>query len=187
MNIKVCRELVTNCDQLESSDKIGHLKTKKMTLIDPQTYYKNLPKKTVSAAALLFNTKKQLLVLRTSYRKYWTLPGGVVERDESIMTALLREVEEEVGLKIKNPKLAALDYCAPKIIKGIQNTESIQVLFDGGIVKELLVKIDGEEIIEYQFCDMEYALKILGLPLRRLVDSYLESKKPLYLENGISR
>lgn len=155
-----------------------------MNLIDPKTYYKNLPKKTVSNAVLLFNTKKELLILKTSYRKHWTLPGGVVEYDESIMTALLREVKEETNLKISQPKLAALDYCAPKIIKGTQNSESVQVLFDGGVVDETKIKIDGKEIIDYQFCEIEKALKLLGLPLRRMVLSYLENKKPLYLENG---
>ena len=155
-----------------------------MTLIDPQTYYKNLPKKTVSTAVLLFNTKKELLVLKTSYRKYWTLPGGVVEKDESIMTALLREVKEETGLEISQPELAALDYCSPKIIKGTKNSESVQVLFDGGEVDESSIKIDGQEIIQYEFCEIEKALKMLGLPLRRMVGSYLENKKPLYLENG---
>lgn len=155
-----------------------------MNIIDPKTYYKNLPKKTVATAVLLFNTKKQLLVLKTHYRKYWTLPGGVVEKDESIMTALIREVKEETNLEIKNPKLAALDYCAPKIIKGIQNSESVQVLFDGGVTHQV-VKIDGKEIIDFEFCDTEKALKILGLPLRRMVGSYLENKKTVYLENGI--
>ncbi len=155
-----------------------------MNLIDPKTYYKNLPKKTVSTAVLLFNIKKELLVLKTSYHKYWTLPGGVVEQDESIMSALLREVKEETNLDINIPKLAALDYCAPKIVRGTKNSESIQVLFDGKVIDGTLVKIDGEEIIDYQFCETEEALKLLGLPLRRMVASYLESKKPLYLENG---
>jgi 8-oxo-dGTP diphosphatase len=155
-----------------------------MNIVDPKTYYKNLPKKTVATAVLLFNTKKQLLVLKTHYRKYWTLPGGVVEKDESIMTALIREVKEETNLEIKNPKLAALDYCAPKIVKGIQNSESVQVLFDGGIICDE-VKIDGKEIIDFEFCDTSKALKILGLPLRRMVGSYLEAKKTVYLENGI--
>ena len=158
-----------------------------MNHIDPKTYYKNLPKKTVATAVLLFNKKKELLVLKTHYRKYWTLPGGVVEKDESIMTALLREVKEEIGLEIKTPELAALDYCAPKIVKGTQNSESVQVLFDGGTLDESLIKIDGEEIIAYEFCSIENALKILGLPLRRMVGSYLENKKTVYLENGILR
>lgn len=157
-----------------------------MNLIDSKTYYKNLPKKTVATAVLLFNNQKQLLILKTSYRKHWTLPGGVVEKDESIMTALLREVKEEINFELTNPKLAALDYCAPKIVKGIQNSESVQVLFDGGIINQP-VEIDGQEIIDYQFCEIEEALKMLGLPLRRMVASYLENNKTVYLENGITR
>lgn len=154
-----------------------------MNLIDPQTYYKNLPKKTVATAVLLFNAKKEFLILKTSYRKYWTLPGGVVEKDESIVTALIREVEEETNLKIKNIKLAALDYCAPKLVRGVKNSESVQVLFTADFENQKL-KIDGREIIDYKFCDLSEALTLLGMPLRRLLKSYVKLSAPAYLENG---
>lgn len=159
-----------------------------MIFIDPKTYYQNLPKKSLAAAALIYNQQKEILILKTSYRKYWTLPGGVVEKDESVKRALVREIKEEINLDLADFKLAALDYCATKIIKGVQNPESVQVLFDAGVVtKEILdlIKIDNQEIIEYQFCTPEDTLKLLGLPLRRMLHSYLISQQAVYLENGI--
>jgi 8-oxo-dGTP pyrophosphatase MutT (NUDIX family) len=164
--------------------------SKNMNFIDPKTYYQNLPKKRMAVAALFFNEQGQILILKTSYKKYWTLPGGVVEQDESLSLALLREIKEEIGLDIINYKLAVLDYCFPKLVKGTLNTESIQVLFDCGIIDKKsisLIKIDNDEIIEYQFCEIMEALEILGIPLRKRLRSYLKTRETVYLENGLKK
>ena len=159
-----------------------------MQFTDPKTYYKNLPQKRMAVGALIFNEQGKILILKTSYRKYWTIPGGVVEHNESLLAALIREVKEETNLAFINPKLAALDYCQAKIVNGIQNTESVQVLFDCGIINpatELSIKIDGEEIIEFKFCEIAEALTILGILIRKRIKSYLEGKVIVYLENGL--
>ena len=36
---------------------------------------------------------------------YWALPGGFVERDEDPLIAVLRELEEETGIRGCNPRL----------------------------------------------------------------------------------
>ena len=159
-----------------------------MIFIDPKTYYKNLPQKRIAVAALFLNEQGQILILKNSYRKYWTLPGGVVDQDESLSLALIREVKEEINLDIIKFELAALDYCGPKLVKEILNTESVQILFDCGIINqatELLIKIDNEEIVEYKFCSLEDALEILGKPIKRRLMSYFEKKEMVYLENGL--
>jgi len=42
-----------------------------------------------------------LLVRQFAGRKFWTLPGGKVRRNESLSQALKREVREETGLRVR--------------------------------------------------------------------------------------
>src|SRR5260370_41844678 len=42
----------------------------------------------------------EILVLRSSYRPGWSLPGGGIARGESAREAALRELREEVGLEV---------------------------------------------------------------------------------------
>ena len=60
---------------------------------------KYLPRK--AARAVLYNDKKQIAFLYVSKHHYHKLPGGGIEEDESIETALAREVLEEFGCTIK--------------------------------------------------------------------------------------
>lgn len=54
-----------------------------------------------AARALVFNDKNQIALLFVSKNNYHKLPGGGVEKGESTEEALLREVQEEAGCKIK--------------------------------------------------------------------------------------
>lgn len=46
------------------------------------------------------------------YAGYWEFPGGKVERDESILDALKREFEEELGLQVQ----AAEPWCGVEYV-----------------------------------------------------------------------
>lgn len=58
----------------------------------------------VVAAAILLDAQGRVLLVGNDWQGLgkvrWTLPGGVVERGESTLDALKREVREETGLEI---------------------------------------------------------------------------------------
>lgn len=55
---------------------------------------------------ILYNEKtKQVLLLKKPRRGWWVAPGGKMEPFETIEEAVIREYEEETGLKIHNPQL----------------------------------------------------------------------------------
>lgn len=58
----------------------------------------------VVAAAILLDKMGRVLLVGNDWQGFgnvrYTLPGGVVERGESTLHALVREVKEETGLKI---------------------------------------------------------------------------------------
>lgn len=60
----------------------------------------NLPAKRCSAALALIDSD-MVLVVKATYKAFWTLPSGIVERGESPLTAALRETAEEVGIQLE--------------------------------------------------------------------------------------
>jgi 8-oxo-dGTP diphosphatase len=66
--------------------------------------------KTILAKVFIFDKNGLLLTLRRSKTDprrplTWDLPGGVVEYGEDPTNAVVRESNEEAGLKIKNPRV----------------------------------------------------------------------------------
>ncbi|WP_426562896.1 NUDIX hydrolase [Angustibacter sp. McL0619] len=55
---------------------------------------------TVGAVCLL-ERDDRLLMLRQPHRVGWSLPGGLLDRGESAADAVVREVSEELGLRIE--------------------------------------------------------------------------------------
>ncbi len=55
--------------------------------------------------------KDNKILLQDRVKKDWkgyTLPGGHVEKDESFVDAVIREMKEETGLTISHPKLCGI-------------------------------------------------------------------------------
>lgn len=150
----------------------------------------NTPTKLVSAAALIFNSAGQLLIVKAHYRRDWLLPGGVVEPNEAPLHGAVREIEEELGLVIKNMPLVAVDFCHERP-GDFFKTDKINFLFDGGALTDqqigTIVK-QRSEIADYRFVELDEAYSLLMKSAARRVKTVIEagiSKKIVhYLHNG---
>ena len=71
-------------------EHIGHIK------LDSEELYKVRK----ASRAVLFNSLNQIALPFVSKNMYHKLPGGGIEKGESIIEALNREIIEEVGAKI---------------------------------------------------------------------------------------
>lgn len=61
-----------------------------------------LPRNIVSVFGFITNNKNEILIVKTNWRSdTWELPGGLVEYQEPIDKALIREIQEETGVKVK--------------------------------------------------------------------------------------
>lgn len=151
-----------------------------------ENYYKTLPKKRMGVGALILNEKDELLIVKPSYKDHWSVPGGVVDENESPRSACTREVKEEIGLDIESPRFLCVDWTSPTPEKG----ESLQFIFFGGVLQQEQInkiKLQADEIGEYQFLPLEKALPLLSEKLKRRIPKCLESMKnktALYLENA---
>lgn len=69
----------------------------------------------VTVDGLIIQKGEILLVKRDNepYRGFWAIPGGKLEFDETCEEAVLREVEEETGLKTEIKSLIGV-YSAPR-------------------------------------------------------------------------
>jgi len=78
-----------------------------------------------SARAIIFTEDARLILIHRKWRgrEYWVTPGGGVEEGESLEGALVREIEEEVGIGITPGDLVL------EVAKEVDEVFSIQKFF----------------------------------------------------------
>ncbi|BCU82523.1 NUDIX hydrolase [Polycladomyces abyssicola] len=60
-----------------------------------------LPKHHVAAAGIVWDDAKGVLLIQRADNHHWEPPGGVVELDEALDAAVIREIREETGIEVK--------------------------------------------------------------------------------------
>jgi 8-oxo-dGTP diphosphatase len=143
-----------------------------------------LPAIPVSAGALIFDSRRRLLILKPTYKTGWTIPGGVMEADgETPWQACRREVREECGLDVVGGRLACTDFRPARP----GHPAGIRYLFDcGPAADEALaaITLQSEEIAEYRLAALDTALALLRPAIRRRVRAATRHRRCVYLEDG---
>ena len=86
----------------------------------------------ITARALIFNDKNELLLVKNEENGVWFTPGGWLDGFETLEEACIREVYEETGLKVAVKKLFKIDYfqlTAEQNIKWKENINKIEHYF----------------------------------------------------------
>jgi 8-oxo-dGTP pyrophosphatase MutT (NUDIX family) len=142
------------------------------------------PRVPASAGALVFDGAGRLLVLKPTYKRGWTVPGGQMEDDgETPWEACRREVHEECGLDVAHGHLVCVDFLRPRP----DHPGGLRFLFDCGTVDDTqlaAVVLQPEEIAEHRLVPVEEALTMLSGPLRRRVGAAVGASTCVYLEDG---
>lgn len=146
-------------------------------------FYKSLPRKRMGSGVIIQNAKKEMLVLKTSYKEHWEIPGGVVEENESPKQTAEREVLEEIGLTINISACLVTHYRSARD----EQDENFMFVFDGGIIDEKTkLKIDNKEIVETKFVSFQDALPLVGVKIASRLpycEQALKARKTIYLES----
>ena len=142
------------------------------------------PRVPASAAALVFDLAGRLLILKPTYKKGWTIPGGQMEAGgESPWEACRRETLEECGLEIDSGRLVCVDFLRPRE----QRPGGIRFLFDcGGFSDTELttIRLQEAEIEDFRFARLDQAVQLLSGPIARRVAEAAGGRRCVYLEDG---
>lgn len=91
-------------------------------------YYAQLARARRGAGALITTTDGRIVMIDTTYRDFYEIPGGAVEAGESAPDACARECREELGIEVPIGRLLSIDHQSD----GGDLGDSIMFVYDGG-------------------------------------------------------
>ncbi|KGX83401.1 NUDIX hydrolase [Pontibacillus marinus] len=132
------------------------------------------PKHIVSAATIVLNDEKEILLIKGP-KRCWEMPGGQVEEGESLSDAAIRETKEESGIDIEVIKFCGI---FQNVNKSICNTLFLAKPIGGEFMT-------SSESLEVGFYSIEQALRMVtaGNFRQRIEYCLDENTHPFYVEH----
>ena len=109
-----------------------------------------------------------ILMVKNSYRRYYSLPGGYIAADEAPEHAGARELREEIGISIPIESLRPA-YEGTGLFEG---REDSVIIFEASLNAPPRMHIDNREVVWAAFVTADYAL---GLPTSPHLAEYLRT------------
>ena len=142
-----------------------------------------LPRKRAISQMLIRDTEGRVLLCQLTYKQDWDLPGGVVEVGESPQLAVVREVEEELGLQVESLGLLLTDW----LPAWGGWDDAVCLVFDGGVhdvgIEQQIVPQE-REIRRAEFCTLKQVEERCADYTARRIAAALRPAGPSYTESG---
>jgi len=131
------------------------------------------PKHIVSAATIVINEQREILLIKGP-RRGWEMPGGQVEERESLKEAAIRETKEETGIDIE-----VLKFCG--VFQNVNNSICNTLFLAKPVGGKLTT---SPESLEVGFFPIEQALDMVTWTNFRQRIEYCMDKNthPFYIE-----
>lgn len=131
----------------------------------------------VVGSAIIENEKGQILLTQSpKWSNKWTMPGGHIDPGEKVSEGITREVEEEVGLRVK-----FIDVIAWGELIGSKDFHRPAHFIYFDVYYKLvsdLIKLDGAEIKAYKWATPSEALRLdLAESYTETIQEFIEYKK----------
>ncbi len=106
----------------------------------------------VRVGVVVLDKENRILLARQNHRDFWVLPGGTLEKGESLGECAVREIKEESNLDIRlGPLLFVSDFFAP------DGRQVIDVVFFGHYLGGSLERETTQNIDEIGFFTLDNA------------------------------
>lgn len=139
-----------------------------------------------SSGAVFFNHRGDVLLVNPTYKPYWNLPGGQIDRGESPRDACIREVREELGIE---PEIGPLLTVAWTRRAG--HEDRIFFVFDGGELNsrdQAAITLQTSELSAHAYYPTEEIdTSVIPSHLVEILEAVLQArseKKTFYIEIG---
>lgn len=147
-----------------------------------------MPTKRLIGQGLIRNREGDVLLCELVYKADWDLPGGVVDPHESPTSTVLREIEEELSVRLPpaSARLAAVNWLPPYR----QWDDALLCVYDLGVIPDIAERavLETAELRALHWCPPRELDGHVAPYVARHVRAVLAADPaagPLYLEDGL--
>ncbi|MFG6195397.1 NUDIX domain-containing protein [Nonomuraea sp. JJY05] len=145
------------------------------SFLEPAEWYATLPAFYASACVLLTDAEDRVLMVKPNYRPYWAIPGGIMEADEHPHECAVREVDEELGLRVAVTGLLVVDWVLPM---GDRPQSMVNFVFDGGTVTDPgQIVLQVSELDDFGFFPWDEAARLLPATTTARIPAARQARK----------